>query len=152
MGTGTHAGWWRTGLLGVSLALAMLAAGCGSGTGSTSQTTTPPAPTATTGTAAPTATSAPSGATADVSIGGSIGTFKFNPGTLTIKVGTTVTWTNKTQLPHTATSDSSSAVQWDSGAINPSSGTYSFKFVSPGTYTYHCNFHSYMHGTIIVTA
>ncbi len=147
----THAGWWRTGLLGVSLALAVMAAGCGTASTGT-QTTGPAAPTATTAPAGPTATSGSGGATADVSIGGGIGTFKFNPSTLTIKVGTTVTWTNKTQVPHTSTSDTGSTVQWDSSVINPGSGTYSFKFIQAGTFAYHCTFHSYMHATIIVTA
>jgi amicyanin len=86
-----------------------------------------------------------------VTIGGAIGNFTFEPATLTVKVGTTVTWVNNTQVPHTATSDPGSAVQWDSGFLSPG-GTYSFTFTKAGTFTYHCTVHSYMHGTIVVTS
>src|ERR687887_2891785 len=45
--------------------------------------------------------------------------FSFSPSTLTIKAGTTVTWTNAGPSSHTATSDSS---VWDSGTLAPPSG------------------------------
>jgi plastocyanin len=35
--------------------------------------------------------------------------------------------------------------------ITPSGGTFSFTFMQPGTYTYHCTVHPYMKGTIVVT-
>jgi plastocyanin len=78
-----------------------------------------------------------------------IGDFSFSPSTLTIKAGTTVTWTNSGPSAHTTTSDTG---VWDSGTLGaPSSsggygggspgGTYSFTFNTPGTYTYHCKIH-----------
>ena len=86
--------------------------------------------------------------------------FEFSPATLTVPVGTTVTWTNMSvsNSDHTTTSDvAGTANSWDSGLPNPvaSSGlpdTFSFTFANAGTFTYHCNVHTFMHGTIIVTA
>jgi plastocyanin len=42
-------------------------------------------------------------------------------------------------------------VSWDSSAIQTGGGTFSFTFTKAGTFTYHCNFHPSMHGTIVVT-
>lgn len=88
--------------------------------------------------------------------------FSFSPATLTVKAGTTVTWTNNGPSEHTSTSDTG---VWDSGTISApgggvygggSAGTYQFKFTTPGTYSYHCKIHppaSYpsFTGTITVT-
>lgn len=77
--------------------------------------------------------------------------FAFSPTTLTIKAGTTVVWKNVTSVAHTVTSDDGKS--FDSGSSNPitpQSGTYSFKFATPGTYAYHCTFHPFMKATIIV--
>jgi plastocyanin len=101
----------------------------------------------------PTATAAISGLTMTVTITtDSGGTFAFNPVTLTIPVGTTVIWKNTTAAPHTVTSDDGKT--FDSGVNTPISaqgGTFSFKFTSSGKFTYHCEIHPYMTGTIIVT-
>ena len=109
------------------------------------------------GGASPTATSAPA-ATATtpanattVKITGASGNFSFQPASVTIKVGSAVTWVNNSNVPHTATSDSGSAVSWDSSAISTGGGSYSFTFTKPGTYAYHCSFHPFMHGVIVVT-
>jgi amicyanin len=124
----------------------VLFAACGStpsGSGST--------PTPTTGTT-PTATSAGSGQMVSITRDSS-GSFAFSPTTLTIKVGSTVTWTNMTPAPHTVTSDDGKS--FDSGLSNPiapSGGTYSFTFKQAGTFSYHCQIHPYMKATIIVTA
>lgn len=153
---------WRPVALTSALLLAavLVLAGCGgsassaSNTGSAATTaptaTTAPAPTDTPAAAATQTTSSGGGAT--VKIDGAFGNFKFDPGTITIKVGTSVTWMNTTSAPHTATSDSGAPASFDSGAINASSGTFSFTFTKPGTYNYHCSYHSYMHATIVVTA
>src|SRR6266446_565625 len=77
--------------------------------------------------------------------------FAFSPATLTIKAGTTVVWKNTTQVAHTVTSDDGKS--FDSGSSNPiapQSGTFSFKFATPGTYAYHCTIHPFMKATIIV--
>lgn len=71
----------------------------------------------------------------------------YNPGSLTVKAGTTVTWTNTGSHTHTATADDSS---WDSSFLN-SGATFSHTFATTGTFAFHCNVHSSMHGTITVT-
>ncbi len=76
----------------------------------------------------------------------------FIPNDLTVKVNTTITWINQSQLPHTVTSDTGI---FDSGNINPG-GKYSFTFNKSGTYAYHCSYHGKdggigMAGTIVVT-
>jgi plastocyanin len=80
---------------------------------------------------------------------------KFQPDSLTIKVGTTVTWVNQDGYIHTATSgkspDAPSGV-FDSGKIN-AGGTFSFTFDKAGTYDYFCipHFSLGMIGVITVT-
>src|SRR5213593_498099 len=73
----------------------------------------------------------------------------FCPAARTITAGTSVTWTNLDGITHTSTSDASSTETWNSTNI-AGSGTFSHTFNTPGTYAYHCNFHSSMHGTIVV--
>jgi plastocyanin len=75
-----------------------------------------------------------------------IADFAFDPPTLTVKAGTTVTWTNQDSAPHTATQDGGG---FQSGTLDQG-GTYSETFDTPGTYEYHCEFHANMHGTIVV--
>jgi amicyanin len=139
----------RGGLIGgvVALVLALVLAGCGGATDTGGTTTEPTATTAPTAapTVAPTPTS--SGPSAAVSIGGS-GTFSFSPSTLTVKVGTNVTWTNSSAAPHTVTSDAGAPASFD-GSLDPN-GTFSFTFTKAGTYAYHCNIHPYMKATVVV--
>ncbi len=72
--------------------------------------------------------------------------FEFNPATLTIPAGTTVTWISRDDEPHTVTS--SEGVFTSPGL--DADETYSYTFSTPGTYTYHCKLHPHMTGTIIV--
>jgi plastocyanin len=71
----------------------------------------------------------------------------FNPGTLTVPAGRTVTWQNNDGVTHTSTSDNG---VWDTGNI--AGGTSkAVTFSTPGTYKYHCTIHGQsMSGTIIV--
>lgn len=87
------------------------------------------------------ATTATGGTSVDIS------DFTFGPGTITVSAGDTVTWTNSDSAPHTVTSDSGGELA--SGTI-AAGGTFSHTFTTPGTYTYHCNFHPRMTGTILV--
>ena len=75
--------------------------------------------------------------------------FQFNPATVTVPVGSTITWLNAGQQPHTATTDVYSLGQWDSGIIQPG-GSFSVRLTNAGTYTYHCKIHPNMIGTIVV--
>ncbi len=147
------------------LAMTLLLAACGTTTtAGTTAGANAGSPTATTDNSGgygyiprPTSTSAASSSPAananakQITIGGAIGSFSFSPATMTIPAGTTVVWTNDSGAPHTVTSDTGAPAAFDSGAVNASGGTFSFTFAQPGTYHYHCNYHPYMHGTIVVT-
>lgn len=77
-----------------------------------------------------------------------ISEFAFGPAVLSVKTGTTVTWTNKDQTTHTVTSDNGTTLS------SPNLGfdqTYSMTFNTPGTYAYHCTPHPFMTGTVTVT-
>jgi len=91
---------------------------------------------------APRAPVAPAGPN-EVNIDG----FAFAPATLTVKAGTTVTWTNKDEDPHTVV-DNGGAFR--SQALG-SGGTYSFIFPTAGTFDYICSIHPFMHGSVVVT-
>ncbi|HLG62304.1 MAG TPA: cupredoxin family copper-binding protein [Ktedonosporobacter sp.] len=135
-------------LLALSL-LTLLAACGGGGTGAASTPTVAPTPT-TAPTAAPTDTPTPTAAptTAPAANGNSItiANFAFAPASLTVKVGTKVTWTNNDSATHTVT-DLKGA--FDSGDL-PTGQSFSFTFTKAGTYNYHCAIHSSMTATIIV--
>ncbi len=74
--------------------------------------------------------------------------FAFNPTTITISKGTTVTWTNRDSAPHTITSISGA---FDSGSLSQGQ-TYSHTFNEAGTFEYSCTIHpSIPHGKVIVT-
>jgi len=72
----------------------------------------------------------------------------FAPATTPIKVGDTVTWTNRDAFSHTSTSDTGA---WDTGVIT-AGASRSFTFTSAGTFAYHCSIHSFMKGTVTVQA
>ena len=70
----------------------------------------------------------------------------FDPSTITITTGTTITWTNKDAIGHTVTSD---AGIFDSGILN-ANGTFSYTFDTAGTFTYHCKVHPTMTASVVV--
>lgn len=75
-----------------------------------------------------------------------ISNYAFAPATLTVRAGTKITVTNTDQTAHTATARSGG---FDSGTVNPGKST-SFTVTKPGVYTYYCQFHAFMTGTIKV--
>jgi amicyanin len=77
-----------------------------------------------------------------------IDNFTFNPQTLTVKAGTTVTWTNKDDIPHAI---AAVGKQFKSRVMD-TDNNYSFTFTTPGTYAYFCSLHPHMTGTIVVEA
>jgi plastocyanin len=83
--------------------------------------------------------------TATVSV--EIKDFKFGTDPVEAKVGDVVGWTNGDSAPHTATLDDGSC---DTGNINEGA-TGLLVFNEAGTYTYHCNIHTNMKGTINVS-
>jgi amicyanin len=76
-----------------------------------------------------------------------IGNFTFGPQELKVKSGTTVTWTNEDDIPHTVVSPNN----FRSKALD-SEDTFSFTFTTPGTYKYFCSLHPHMTGIIVVEA
>jgi plastocyanin len=72
--------------------------------------------------------------------------FMFAPASLTVAAGSTVTWTNRDDEPHTIVSDSG---PFHSAALD-SNESFSFRFDKPGTYRYTCSIHPCMAGTILV--
>jgi plastocyanin len=72
--------------------------------------------------------------------------FMFSPTTSTVRAGSTVTWTNLDDEPHTVLSDTG---LFKSGAMDTNE-SFSFKFDTPGTYHFACSIHPRMVGTIVV--
>jgi plastocyanin len=91
----------------------------------------------------------PAGAQQAASNAVSIDNFTFNPASLTVKAGTTVTWTNKDDIPHGIASSSNAFTRSKALDTNDS---FSFTFTTPGAYQYFCYIHPHMTGTIVVEA
>jgi plastocyanin len=91
--------------------------------------------------AAPAATSAPAAAGDTVTIAN----FSFQPATITVPVGTTVTWTNDDSASHTVTADDGSFTSESLGQ----GATFTRAFPAAGTFAYHCRIHPSM--TAVVT-
>lgn len=79
----------------------------------------------------------------------SIASFKFLPKTIELKVGGTITWTNRDKAPHTATSDERAAARFDTGRLTTGESGKA-RLEKPGSYPYFCRFHPFMTGTIEV--
>lgn len=75
-----------------------------------------------------------------------IANFAFDPPTLQVAAGTTVTWTNNDSSPHTVTADDGS---FDSGNLDPGQ-SFTFTFDQGGTFAYHCSYHPNMQASIVV--
>lgn len=137
-------------LLLALVALAVVAAGCGGGDDDDGDSGNG-------GGNAP-AAEEPAAPTAEDGGGGSGGTgpgtqvsmkdIKFNPGTVTIKAGGKVTWTNDDSVGHDVTADDFES--GSPGAIDGGS-TFSHIFKKPGTYAYVCSVHPGMKGSVKVT-
>jgi len=74
--------------------------------------------------------------------------FTFTPQHVTVKTGTTVTWINDDDVPHTV---ASSTKFFKSKALD-TKDKFSFTFTTPGTYEYFCSLHPHMTGAIVVEA
>jgi len=72
--------------------------------------------------------------------------FSYEPEPVVVQVGGKVTWQNEDSAPHTATADDNS---FDTGTIEQGKlGSATFK--EAGTFTYFCEIHPTMHGTVEV--
>ena len=75
-----------------------------------------------------------------------IDNFSFSPASITVPVGTTLTWTNRDDIPHTVVSDDQ---KFKSKALDTDE-KFSFTFTEPGTYSYFCSVHPKMVAKVIV--
>lgn len=71
--------------------------------------------------------------------------FSFNPDTITVTKGTTVTWTNKDSASHTV-----KGTAFTSETLNQGQ-SYSYTFNEAGTFEYQCGIHPSMRAKVIVT-
>src|SRR4051812_16956045 len=72
-----------------------------------------------------------------------IDNFSFNPPTITVPTGTTVTWVNHDDVPHTVTANDKA---FTSKAMD-TDDRFTHQFTQPGTYPYFCAVHTHMTGT-----
>jgi plastocyanin len=75
-----------------------------------------------------------------------IDNFTFSPQRVTVKAGTTVTWVNGDDIPHTV---ASTTKLFKSKTLD-TDDTFSFTFAAPGTFEYFCSLHPHMTGTVVV--
>ncbi len=75
-----------------------------------------------------------------------IDNFTFTPPELTVAVGTTVTWVNHDDIPHTVVENDK---KFRSKALD-TDDSYSFTFTAAGTFNYFCGLHPHMVGKVIV--
>jgi len=75
-----------------------------------------------------------------------IDNFSFAPQTLTIPIGTTVTWTNRDDIPHTAASTEGVF----KSKVMDTDEKFSYTFTRAGTYAYYCTIHPKMTGKVVV--
>ena len=74
--------------------------------------------------------------------------FAYQPANMQVRAGTTVTWTNRDNVPHTVTFRNGMK---DSGLLAYGQ-LFSYTFNTPGTYQYYCTVHPYMVATVIVVS
>ncbi len=77
-----------------------------------------------------------------------IDNFTFNAATITVKVGTTVTWVNGDDIPHTVTATDKSF----KSKVLDTGDKFTFTFTKAGQYDYFCSIHPHMTGRVIVKA
>jgi plastocyanin len=133
------------------LALSLIVVACGGGSSAT--TTTAGGGATTTAPAGATTTAPATGSTDTTSAAAGGNTVQvimtnktYDPQTVTIKVGDTVTWVNQDAPQHDVVADNGEfkSQLFDKGQ------SFSFTFTAAGTYPYHCSIHPGMVGTIVV--
>jgi len=75
-----------------------------------------------------------------------IDNFSFGPASLTIAAGTTVTWINRDDIPHTVVSED----KLFKSRVLDTDEKFSFTFAKPGTFGYFCSLHPKMTGKVVV--
>ena len=77
-----------------------------------------------------------------------IDNFTFAPQSVTVKAGTTVTWINEDDIPHTVAATGKTF----KSKVLDTDDKFSFTFTTPGSYQYFCGLHPHMQGSIVVEA
>jgi plastocyanin len=124
----------RTRKVAAAAAIAALVAGCGSSGSSSSRNSGTSSAAATTG--------APTAGRSTVTIA----SFAYAPAKIAVKKGAAVTFNNKDNASHTVSADNGS---FDSGTLQQGASK-AITFSNAGTFTFHCAFHPFMHGTVVV--
>ena len=75
-----------------------------------------------------------------------IDNFSYGPGTVTVAAGSTVTWTNRDDIPHNVVSTEGAF----KSKVMDTDERFSYTFAKPGTYAYFCSIHPKMTGKIVV--
>jgi plastocyanin len=75
-----------------------------------------------------------------------IDNFSFGPVALTVAAGTTVTWTNRDDIPHTVVSTDGAF----KSKVLDTDEKFSYKFAKAGTFAYFCSIHPKMTGKVVV--
>lgn len=75
-----------------------------------------------------------------------IDNFTFNAQSLTVPVGSEVTWVNRDDIPHTVVSEDK---LFKSKALD-TDDQFTYKFSKPGTYKYFCSLHPKMTAEVVV--
>jgi plastocyanin len=138
----------RLALLATTAGATLALAACGTGATAGSSAEAGAAAPGSTSTMAP-MPSGPAVTPAEAPVAGdhvAIRSFAFGPAAITVKPGTTVTWTQQDEDQHTVTADDGS---FASSPLTTGQG-YTHTFTDPGTYHYHCSIHPFMHGTVVV--
>jgi len=78
-----------------------------------------------------------------------IDNYAFGPLTMTVPVGTAVTWVNQDSDIHSVAADDGDPVMFKSAGLD-TDDKFTFTFAKPGTYAYHCGLHPHMTGKIVV--
>jgi plastocyanin len=137
----------RAGALGISTSALVALIACGGSSKAAQQPTAMPTMIMPTTTGAATTRTAASAVAVDPNspqVG--IDNFNFSPKSLVVPVGTTVTWTNRDDVPHTVTSRDK---KFSSQALDTDE-RFTFTFTEPGTYAYFCSIHTIMTAEIVV--
>ena len=75
-----------------------------------------------------------------------IDNFSFTPGTMTVPVGTEVTWINRDDIPHNVVSDNKAF----KSKVLDTDEKFTYTFATPGTYSYFCSIHPKMTAQVVV--
>jgi plastocyanin len=115
--------------------------------------------------AAPSPTAPSSAASAPAGPVINLSSLMFDPSTITVPAGTTITWRSDESITHTVTSGRYEGVDKTTGLrssqdpdgtfnarLEGKGKTFSFTFTEPGSYTYYCDIHQGMNATIVVVA